>query len=211
MFFYLTLIIFIILPQNISTRTGISVWSETSTLAEGDNQINALEFFFREYDPMRDFAGLRRLADTSNNNTAIWTSTQMIQQIQSEVELASVETKLRDLYKELASKENIKQEIIKCKKEVKRFTNGGGSSNDNNHIHGRDRNVMHVQEEELAPKSPARREPARRDREHEMLVPFPDKSNDPIHDVLNSQPHHSKDRSQPKRRIPRPFGSCFEK
>ena len=176
------------------------MWSETSTLGEGDNQINALEFFFREYDPMRDFAGLRRLADSANNNAAIWTSRHMIRKIQSEVELASVETKLRDLYKELASKENIKQEIVKCKKEVKRFTgNIDVERGDNNHINGRDRSFTHTSKEYKS--SP------QRDGEQEMLVPFPDRSN--VHDDLNNKPHHSQVRQQPKRRIPRPYIGKF--
>ena len=127
----------------------------------------------------------------------------MIRKIQSEIELASVETKLRDLYKELASKENIKQEIVKCKKEVKRFTgNVDVERVDNNHIHSRERSFTHASKEHQSP--------PQRDEEQEMLVPFPDKSS--VNDVLNNKPNSSQVRQQPKRRIPRPYiGKWWDK
>jgi len=121
-----------------SVRSDVSAWSE-STFVEG-SEMRQLEVFFREYDPMRMFSGLRRVSDGSNggsNSTsaAIWTTEDVVRKIQGEVELAGVETKLRELKKELAMQDKIKQEINMLSKQVrvlKRIDHpgGGGGTDD---------------------------------------------------------------------------------
>merc|ERR1712024_250045 len=96
----------------------------------------------------------------------------------------------------------MKQEIIKCKKEVKRFSGNGGGSIGNNHPRSRAKNSMQ-QQQQAAPPSPSRIK-----EEGDVLVPFPDRSSDPVHSVLSNQPHPSQAKAQPKRRMPR-LGKCW--
>jgi len=72
-------------------------------------QMRQLEVFYREYDPMRRFSDLRRVSD--GKSSAIWTTEGIVKQMKEEVELAQIESRLRDLKKEYLDKEKLKEEI----------------------------------------------------------------------------------------------------
>lgn len=96
--------------QHNSNRTGlVSEWTQTT--AGGISEMSHLEIFFREYDPMRIFSGLQRVAGTKMDGLAIWTTPEVIAKFKDEVELASVEQRLRELKKELSRMDKLKAEV----------------------------------------------------------------------------------------------------
>jgi hypothetical protein len=104
------------------------------------SEMRQLEIFYREYDPMRMFSDLRRVSD--GKTSAIWTSSIKVQQIQNDIEVASMESRLRDLRKEYSKKEKLEQEmealevklaLMKTKSSSKHHDGGTGTGTIPNH------------------------------------------------------------------------------
>lgn len=74
-------------------------------------EMRHLEDFFRDNDPSRTFAGLLRVTDGSEASHAIWTTESEVSRIKADIEVASIEHKLRELKKEWIKKQKIQSEI----------------------------------------------------------------------------------------------------
>ena len=84
-----------------------------------------LEDFFRDHDPVRTFSGLHRVSDGRENSPAIWTTEEEVNRIEGELELASVEHKLRELKKEWIQKQKLKEEIAMLTDQIHRLQRSG--------------------------------------------------------------------------------------
>ena len=78
---------------------------------DGNSEMRQLEMFFRDYDSLRVFSDLRRVADGSEKGLAIWTTDDVVEQMQNDVELACIETRLRELKKEFSEQSKLQKEM----------------------------------------------------------------------------------------------------
>ena len=76
-------------------------------LTESGKEMERLEDFFRDHDPVRTFSGLHRVSDGRDGSPAIWTTEAEVSKIEGELELASVEHRLRELKKEWIKKQRV--------------------------------------------------------------------------------------------------------
>jgi len=91
---------------------------DTQSSEEGAiSEMRKLEIFYREYDPMRTFSDLRRISD--GKHSAIWTTDRVVDKIQGEQALASVESRLRELKKEWMKRDRIEEEIVLLTEQLK--------------------------------------------------------------------------------------------
>jgi len=117
---------------NTGSQSGFD-YSMGSSVASGSNSIDKafemmqLEIFFREYDAMRIFSDLRRVTDGKENSPAIWTTDAVVAKIESEVELASVEMRLRELKKEWDRRDKLQKEIVTLTNRVKEIRYPGST------------------------------------------------------------------------------------
>uniref|UniRef100_A0A7S1GNB5 Uncharacterized protein n=1 Tax=Cyclophora tenuis TaxID=216820 RepID=A0A7S1GNB5_CYCTE len=90
-----------------------------SGLGEIGKEMERLEDFFRDHDPVRTFSGLHRVSDGRDGSPAIWTTEAEVSRIEGELELASVEHKLRELKKEWIKKQRMQDEIASLTNQIK--------------------------------------------------------------------------------------------
>ncbi len=90
------------------TQEGASL--NLDVLKTGE-EMKRLEHFFRQKDPLRSFSDLRRVSDGREKSSAFWTSEVEVMRMQSDLELASIEFRLRELKKEWLGKQQVLAEI----------------------------------------------------------------------------------------------------
>ena len=117
-----------------STQTGLSEWDET--LIEVGSEMLQLEIFFREYDPLRIFSALRRIAGPQKNDLAIWTTEDVVRKILEEIEQAKLEMKLTKLKKDYYQSHGYMDEIIVLNKQLQKLRAKGKLNNisDGSHL-----------------------------------------------------------------------------
>lgn len=81
------------------------------------SELRQLEMFYREYDPLRSFSDLRRVSD--GKSSAMWTTEGIVRKISGEVDVAALETRVRELRKDYASKDKILMEIEYLESQIK--------------------------------------------------------------------------------------------
>jgi len=106
--------------QEFSASPGSATLSHNDVAQSGD-EMARLEDFFRGYDPVRTFADLRRVSDGKEGSPAIWTTEVEVNQMQSQLELASAEYKLRELKKEWIKRQKVQEEIQTLTNEIERL------------------------------------------------------------------------------------------
>jgi hypothetical protein len=96
-------------------------------VAQSGDEMGRLEDFFRDYDPVRTFADLHRVSDGKEGSPAIWTTETEVNRIQSELQLASAEYKLRELKKEWIKRQKMQEEIQSLTQQVERLQGKSGT------------------------------------------------------------------------------------
>uniref|UniRef100_A0A7S4IR18 Protein kinase domain-containing protein n=1 Tax=Odontella aurita TaxID=265563 RepID=A0A7S4IR18_9STRA len=86
---------------------------------DGISEMRQLEMFFRDYDSMRIFSDLRRVSDGSDKGLAMWTTDEVVDRMQGEVELAGIETRLREIKREMAERERLAEEMAGLKRRAR--------------------------------------------------------------------------------------------
>ena len=107
-----------------SSSAASRVETDSEACMQVEGEMNTLETFFRQYDPMRIFCDLHRVCDGKDNSPGVWTTKEIVAHMQGEVELASMETRLRLLKKEYSKKMKLKEEIDILTSKVKSLQNG---------------------------------------------------------------------------------------
>jgi hypothetical protein len=111
----------VMIRQELASTPGSQGSLSQKDVAEPGHELARLEDFFRDFDPVRTFADLHRVSDGKDGSPAIWTTEAEVNRIQSELELASAEYRLRELKKEWAKRQKMQEEIQHLSSEVERL------------------------------------------------------------------------------------------
>jgi len=108
--------------SSIATGSKSGVLSATASdggQGDGISEMRQLEMFFRDYDSMRIFSNLRRVSDGTDKGLAIWTTDEVVDKMQADVELASIETRLREIKRETIERDRLSDEAAALKRRAR--------------------------------------------------------------------------------------------